>query len=52
VAVVFIDIFTQLLPFDEVQGRVSFCTIIVCAGYTVTIFQSYCVSLIVFLVMI
>lgn len=51
-AVVLIDMFTKLLPFDEVQGRVSFCTIIVHAGCIFTIFPSYGVGLIVLLVVI
>ena len=51
-AVSVIDMFSYLLPFEEVQGRVSFCTIIVHAGYIFTIFPSYGVGLIVLLVMI
>ena len=51
-AVVLIDMFTHLLPFDEFQGRVSFCIIIVHSDYIFTIFPSYGVGLIVLLVMI
>jgi hypothetical protein len=39
--VLLIDMFTQSLPFDTGQGRVSFCDIIVHAGCVFTFIPSY-----------